>query len=136
MGIDYKIIQGYGYVVPRNSVTKDEEKKISDLMNDFDIGMSYHDCYSKSIDGQFFIYLRKDIKVLTDVKLHESSTYSFKCKDFAVVSQNGTGIDKEVLNTKKRDLEKFIKKQIPSLHDKIITKFNSQFENWIFGFLK
>ena len=131
--VTFKIIQGYGYAVPRDILTEEELDEITKTDYNFVVASSRKRNNSDeevSDDDEIFIYLQGDVIDVAEYELNSHETE----KGFSKLVYLGEGdsiVDFDLLDQQKNQLDKVIKKEYNSLYKKL-KKFISNYNNWIF----
>ena len=146
MAYEYTIISSFGYVIPRNILTKEEEDAVFQLVEKVPgIGICSHGNFHKikTEDSQIFIHNA----TLTDILVNTTTwgeNDNFNCGDFACLTYVNDDIeDPEIAIAEHNDsITKYkkwcdanLKKHVPSVYQKIKDGYNDRFNDWTFGFL-
>ena len=148
MGVYYMILEGYGYVIPKSSLTKKELEEIGELLADGEdhenLEMVEQGCYTRSgVDSdtentQLYIGLIDESKLLNNVKLSFPENIAIGCSEFAVMKLLDDDTPdyykkrEGVLAEKKKALDRAIEIVFPKIASKL--QISNRFNDWIFGY--
>ena len=152
MDVYFTLLQGFGYVIPRNVFTDEEMKWLYSLEEErkYDqLGFVVHGRFSETDESQIFIFLEDEVDRMASIEVSSQHSYAYNCRDFSVRCYYGKNnynvkyydpktVEREhnkFLENVRLTLDSFLEENVPWLFDKLTGEYRDCYEKWFFGIL-